>query len=533
MRVPFRIKTTLRLLFTTMATVFSLDDLPPAYEVAQAFEIFFASTKALYYITTRAMASELFNQIYLGTDPKKSNAQLSEVCALAAVGTVYNNETVLPTPLGLSERLINTAKIHLDECIDDDILTAMRIASLCSVYYCMQKKTAAVTYAISGLQIARLIVAKRDEGEIILEDKNWEEFHRIVQTVSFIYTQESLTATELDNADDMEELSQRELAKISVITTQMLQQCYANSAYDTDTIENHLLLIQDWFMKLPPTMKLGSLLNYESPRVVRPFFLAHLIHLTSVILLTRKVFIDVATEKLQDEGLLLGQEKYFHGSSESASSYSSECLLAAAHVSRIVAIALSEKLVFKRCWAAIHSTYIACQLLLYSAARRLYLSPGLQLDLEPLAGCFTVLEFCSTVDTMSVKYEQSIRGFYDKVRELNTEGTILPESDNQIIGDVRNIPVDLEDSLSVEILKSIIHPIAAVHSGGFNIPWNAPVDQPIRRPDNVSPPNVDEVVPTFMRNSPPLHPRTTTLAIPEESLELDTEGVYQFFQRSF
>ena len=100
---------------------------------------FYAGSFILFYVIEEDEAAALCNHVYHSGEPPTRMA-LSELCALAAVGYIYDGDEVSVT---MMDALYRTASSLSNECLDEKPLRVMRVLICLSMYAFMTKKYSA------------------------------------------------------------------------------------------------------------------------------------------------------------------------------------------------------------------------------------------------------------------------------------------------------------------------------------------------------------------------------------------------------
>jgi hypothetical protein len=140
---------------------------------------------------------------------------------------------------------------------------------------------------------------------------------------------------------------QTEFGKIGFLMSDIMRCVYSASDCNLRAIEVHMQKLDTWHQELPEYMQLRTLLGSAvGLNTTRSILLVHLTYLGSIILLTRKVVVELLSPTVG--GIV-------DGTSDEALHYLSVCLGAAKHIATIVGMLHSNGSIFRRCWLVMYS----------------------------------------------------------------------------------------------------------------------------------------------------------------------------------
>jgi hypothetical protein len=140
---------------------------------------------------------------------------------------------------------------------------------------------------------------------------------------------------------------QTEFGKIGFLMSDIMRCVYSASDCNLRAIEVHMQKLDTWHQELPEYMQLRTLLGSAvGLNTTRSILLVHLTYLGSIILLTRKVVVELLSPTVG--GIV-------DGTSDEALHYLSVCLSAAKHIATIVGMLHSNGTIFRRCWLVMYS----------------------------------------------------------------------------------------------------------------------------------------------------------------------------------
>ncbi|OAP54122.1 hypothetical protein AYL99_11657 [Fonsecaea erecta] len=398
--------------------VFHNRTLPDASIIQVLIDHFFSCTGTLFYIFSPHDANELLRQVYMDDD-SATKALLGALCGLAAVASQCDDNAVID--IALRQSYYETAKAYLDDCIEEDEVLGMRVLCCLAIYCAMDKRRAAWTWILTGLELARIRGLHLETPPPSTSPENWIVQRKVLRTLIFLACWFSSTLgrspeilgefklgfesfTVHEDSPSVESIAQEQMTSIGVLTAGILQDVFLPNELSFIATRTYKLKLLGWFSELPAVMQLDSLLHNHSLTLVqrRSIFLVHLNYLGALLLLYRRHAIYLSTIHRDDSWKL-------DGDVDEALNYAKDAVQAATQSSRIFALLLSEQALFKRCWLVTYQSFSACTLLLFHLAqKRLHLAPpsDCEEDLSSALSCLKALEFCAEGDVVA-------RGYYD------------------------------------------------------------------------------------------------------------------------
>jgi hypothetical protein len=169
-------------------------------------------------------------------------------------------------------------------------------------------------------------------------------FKRLDRTCAHKFLQEK---TQGDEAYRRTTMHQLQLGRIGILMGNILKDVYYPPSVDLDVIRSYMVKCETWFDSLPDYMRLSCLLEGEVPDTeMSSMFIIHLMYLGTIVLLTRKVLVDLArgTRNVEWKSAgVLGD----------AVGFADACVSAAQQISRIMGLQLTVGL-FHKCWLSMY-----------------------------------------------------------------------------------------------------------------------------------------------------------------------------------
>ncbi|CUS07550.1 unnamed protein product [Tuber aestivum] len=395
--------------------------LPPYSTTSLAIDRFFACQSTLQHlyfaeeVETRNMLKEVYtNECQLLT--------LCELSATAAVGCLWADNI----PKEARTAFFDTVKTHLDQCLEKDELREMKILALATLYSMSEKKVSSWGYVCKGLQIAHSRDLQLDKMPSYMTEADWVGYRRLWRTLLFFEsflamslgripiwsaTYDTIELAESERSYDIRNSSQRnslqtEIVNIGLLASRILKSVFASPAINLQLVCDHMAKLKLRYDNLPESMKPGkSELAPGEYLADTSQFTLHMVYLGTVILLTRRVLVELAS------GAGGGS---FEGSSGEALGLAQTCLSAGRQTSELLGNLYSHKDLFKNCWVTIYSSFNASLILLFYTAQRRTLEqpyPQYREDLDAAARCTRIVEYCAEHDDLANCYLGLLKPF--------------------------------------------------------------------------------------------------------------------------
>ncbi|KAG0641632.1 hypothetical protein HOY80DRAFT_720304 [Tuber brumale] len=400
--------------------IYTPDNLPP-YEVAsEATSAFFASSACVLSFVEQEEVDRMMGLVYSGEGTLLILCELLAVAAVAShwapqISTKHRNS------------FFETVHYYIDDCVEEDDLVGMKILTLSAVFFIVEKRVSSWTFVCDALALATERKIPLDQRPDEISEKEWSRLRRLWRSLIFLeswlsgslgrlpvwsagYHNLELSESERTiggTAQIRANAHQLQLANIGVLMGNILKDVYAPPAMNLDIVRTYNRKCLNWFDALPDFMHLSSLLKQEVPPTERSsLYLIHLMYLGTIILLNRKVLIEVAKGGSRPEWKT-------EGDLETADGFAKDCISAARTISSILEINYQDGL-FRKCWIAIYCSWNASLILLFDAAQkksRGYPHKDYSESHAKAAACVKILEYCALEDKLAQAYLRLLRPF--------------------------------------------------------------------------------------------------------------------------
>ena len=243
------------------------------------------------------------------------------------------------------------AKLYVEEIIETHALSAMRVMALQAMYFSFEKRLSSLVYVDSGLAIAR--AHQVDNMVPTQEMRKWKR-----TWCSLIFLSNWISATvgrypdvatdfhpsmlNWGSATSMADVVQLEMCKVAHLTGRVLRDVYHAQNVDTGVVNTYKAELESWLFGLPGFMRIDSLLASGSNEIpIRPIFLVHILYLSTMALMYRRVLSEFAD---RPESLIS------NATMEDVKHHLDACLWSSRQISRILNMAMLNRVVFRRCW---------------------------------------------------------------------------------------------------------------------------------------------------------------------------------------
>ena len=130
-------------------------DMPSAELTRYCVNGFFDCSGKLFHVFDRDQAQEAFDAVFNGSEDAKDKVSVCNICAIAAVGSLYLKDEPLLLVAQIGEVFYRLTKTYLEDVIERDPVTGVRIAILLTHYNVLTKQTTALAYCELGFALAR------------------------------------------------------------------------------------------------------------------------------------------------------------------------------------------------------------------------------------------------------------------------------------------------------------------------------------------------------------------------------------------
>ncbi|KAG0127547.1 hypothetical protein HOY82DRAFT_613356 [Tuber indicum] len=411
--------------------------LPPHSTTSLAIDGFFVCQSALQHlyfaeeVETRKMLKEVYAE-------ECQLLPLCELFATAAVGCSWADNI----PKEAHTTFFDTVKAHLDQCLEKDELKGMKILALAALYSMSEKKVSSWGYVCKALQIAHSRDLQLNTWPSYMTETDWVGYRRLWRTLLFLErlnkshstirpcayissflaislgripiwsaTYDTIELAESERSYDFRNSSRRnslqtEIVNIGLLASRILKGVFTPPVIDLEFVCDHMAKLKLRYDNLPEPMKLGrSKLTPGEYLADTSLLTLHMVYLGTVILLTRRVLVELASGAGGDS---------FEGSTGEALRLAKTCLSAGRQTSELLGSLYSHKALFKNCWVTIYSSFNAGLILLFYTAQKRTLGqpyPQYQEDLGAAARCTRIVEYCAKHDDLANCYLRLLKPF--------------------------------------------------------------------------------------------------------------------------
>ncbi|KAH7115477.1 hypothetical protein B0J13DRAFT_208187 [Dactylonectria estremocensis] len=447
-----------------------------------AVHSFFSSSGKLFHVFSREQVSSYYEQVF-GSDGCPILSQKTAVCclaAVAAVGVQYNAENF---EVGMDGVFYDVARHFFEYLMEEQPLDAIKTCTLLAMYNIMNKATVSLAYIEVGLGMSKRHNLKEKSYHYPgLSPEEWVDYRRTWRTLLFFSSWLSSTLgyisggdlsfrevaalidVEADHSCDISHIVQTEITKIALLNADILRMHLSSEELTSQTMDSINKDIQHWHNELPSQMHLANICREDLPVEARRSILAtHLLYLGTTMLLYRRI----ASQFVRSSGIDHGQDVLRKPFENTFLSYADQAMTAARHSARILSLLQAEQGIFKRCWLIIFQSFTSCVVLLHSIAQKqvhLFSRSYWEDDLVQARICLDILSFCSTTDSVALKFQDCLVPIHDKLASYihpatSTSTPQNPSSLNYILRVPKTSDAD-RVSLSLKLLIMLCQPFS-------------------------------------------------------------------------
>ncbi|KAG0641148.1 hypothetical protein HOY80DRAFT_883692 [Tuber brumale] len=395
--------------------------LPPYSTTSLAIDGFFVCQSALQhlYFAEEVETRRMLNEVYA---KECQILTLCELFATAAVGCSWADGV----PKEAHTTFFDTVKAHLDQCLEKDELKGMKILALVALYSMSEKKVSSWGYVCKALQIAHSRDLQLNTWPSYMTEADWIGYRRLWRTLLFLEsflatslgripiwsaTYDSIELSESERSYDVRNSSRRnslqtEIVNIGLLASRILKSVFTPPVIDLEFVCDHMAKLKLRYDNLPESMKLGRSKSTPGDYLADTSLLTfHMVYLGTIILLTRRVLVELASGAGGDT---------FEGSTGEALRLAKTCLSAGRQTSELLGNLYSHKDLFKNCWVTIYSSFNASLILLFYTAQKRTLGqpyPQYREDLGAAARCTRIVEYCAKHDDLANCYLRLLKPF--------------------------------------------------------------------------------------------------------------------------
>lgn len=281
---------------------------------------------------------------------------------------------------------------------------------------------------------------------------------------------------------------QIEMTKISLLNADILRMHLSSKEMTCQAMDSIDKDLQDWHNLLPSEMHLPNLCRQDLPVEARRSILAtHLLYLGTRMLLYRRLASQFVWSSPTHESNA-ARESY----EDNLLSHADHAITAAKQSSRILGLLQAEKGIFKKCWLVMYvsacllytssdgfntnglssfQSYTCCVVLLHCVAQKQihhFPRSSWEDDLTQARMCLDVLSFCSTLDSVALKFRDCVVPIHDKLTSyiFPLSSANAPQSPSSL-GYMLKVPTTADPdrvSLSLKLLTILCQPFSTINS---------------------------------------------------------------------
>ncbi|KAI9830903.1 MAG: hypothetical protein M1826_004333 [Phylliscum demangeonii] len=398
----------------------AMGGLPPPSVAEAAITAFFDCTGRLFHVFTRDQSAALFRAVYGPDETEDAKAALCEIGSMAAIGCQYSQERDVSA---LGPTFYDIANLFLEHLMESHPFRAIKACTLLAMYNVMDKWMVALSYIEVGLSLAHRYGLHTQTHPPACSHVDWLDRKKVWRTLVFLESwlsstlgylsglqrlprDELMHAMEIVHELQMEDIAQTEMAKIAVLKAEILEKVYVVEDFSLGAVELLTGSLSQWHANLPAAMHLTALFAVNiTIELRRTIYFVHLLYLGAIMLLYRRIMVDLAQEgatAVGGRGLAR-----LDGWRSQAARYAADGFLAAKQSARILGLLLEADGIFRRCWLATFQAFTTCTVVLYGIAQKQlhgYAVRDCHDDLRQAEKCLLVLAHSGQVDEVARRF---------------------------------------------------------------------------------------------------------------------------------
>ncbi|KAH6988735.1 hypothetical protein EDB80DRAFT_175252 [Ilyonectria destructans] len=459
--------------------------IPSASTTQGAVDSFFSSSGKLFHVFSREQVAGYYEHVF-GSAGCPIPSRKSAICCLAAVAAVGVQYNADDFEVGMDGVFYDVAKHFFEDLMEEQPLDAIKACTLLAMYNIMNKATVSLAYIEVGLSMSRRHnLNEKSYHYPGLSPDEWVDYRRTWRTLLFFSSWLSSTLgyipggdisfrevvplvdVEADHSCDISHIVQTEMTKISLLNADILRMHLSSKELTSQAMDSINKEIQDWHNQLPSQMHLANICRGDLPVEARRSILAtHLLYLGTTMLLYRRITLQF----VQSSGIDCGDDILSKLFEDTFLNHADQAVTAARHSARILGLLHTEKGIFKRCWLIIFQSFTSCIVLLHSVAQKqVHLFPRSywEDDLTQARICLNILSFCSTTDSVALKFQDCLIPIHDKLSSYiqPTTSTSTPPNPSSLAY-IPRVPATAEADrvgLSLKLLIMLCQPFGNVN----------------------------------------------------------------------
>jgi hypothetical protein len=277
-------------------------DMPSAELTRYCVNGFFECSGKLFHVFDREQAQEAFDAVFNGTEEAKDKVAVCNLCAMAAVGSLYLKDEPLLLVAQIGEVFYRLTKTYLEDVIERDPFTGVKISILLTHYNVLTKQTTALAYCELGFALARRAGLNSSHRSSKYTHQEWYSRRWVWRTILFFNSWLSVTVgyvssswhedyikdIEIPDETAFEDIVQMNLAKIGVIKANILYKFGLFREMTILSLESFMKELRDWYSSLHKDMVLSNITSSSMSNSLKSTILfAHLLYLGAIMLVYR------------------------------------------------------------------------------------------------------------------------------------------------------------------------------------------------------------------------------------------------------
>ncbi|KAH6874296.1 hypothetical protein B0T10DRAFT_521993 [Thelonectria olida] len=453
---------------------------PSASTTQAAVDSFFSSSGQLFHVFSREQVSGYYEDVF-GSDGCPIQSQKTAICCLAAVAAIGVQYNADDFEVGIDGVFYDVTRHFFENLMEEQPLDAIKACTLLAMYNIMNKATVSLAYIEVGLSMSkRHNLNDKCYHYPGLSPEEWVDYRRTWRTLLWLSStlgyisggdisfREVVPVLNLDLSFTYATVVQTEMTKISLLNADILRMHLSSEEMTSQAMDSINKDLQDWHNQLPGEMHLANVCREDLPvEVRRPILATHLLYLGTTMLLYRRI----ASQFVRSSGIDHGHDILWKPFENKFLDHADQAVTAARHSARILGLLRAEKGIFKKCWLIIFQAYTSCVVLLHSVAQKqVHLFPRSfwEDDLTQACICLDILSFCSTMDSVALKFQGCLVPIHDKlasyIRPTTSTSTPLNPSSLAYILRVPTTADPDRVSLSLKLLTMLCQPFGNANS---------------------------------------------------------------------
>ncbi|EEU37356.1 uncharacterized protein NECHADRAFT_72643 [Fusarium vanettenii 77-13-4] len=455
--------------------------IPSAIITQAAVDSFFSSSGRLFHVFSPEQILRYHKDVFENDGCTIANQKTAICClaAVAAVGVQYNSEDF---DVGADGVFYDVARHFFENLVEEQPLDAIKACTMLAMYNILNKATVSLAYLDIGLSMSkRHSLNDKLYHHPNLSPEEWVDYRRAWRSLIWL----SSTLGYIKGGDmSFRELVpsayeplcilsltvivvQIEMTKISLLNAEILRMHLSSEEMTCQAMDSINKDLQDWHDLLPSEMHLPNLCRQDLPVEARRSILAtHLLYLGTRMLLYRRIASQFVWPSPTRESNA-ARESY----EDNLLSHADQAITAAKQSSRILGLLQAEKGIFKKCWLIIFQSYTSCVVLLHCVAQKQihhFPRSSWEDDLTQARMCLDVLSFCSTLDSVALKFRDCVVPIHDKLTSymFPLSSADAPQSPSSL-GYMLKVPTAADPdhvSLSLKLLTILCQPFSTINS---------------------------------------------------------------------